>query len=431
MTSESSSLGLLGRLPPEVRLLIWEQLGLQLSLQLEEHEPKKASKSERKLKSKRGLKSKVGLGILWTCRQLYAEVLPLICEKEVLPVYITARDFLQEPKGPEVANHMFWRQIFGSLKGGITRGSHRLPWHLLKGIKIMIRGPGPEWDPGQFLQFWRQVNSLVEALEHAESLPEIQVQLLPTREGHHHSHIQDFSSWLRNGKPVSTFQEWGGQVYAGDRHYPDFEAVLMPFCRLRKARKARIEMFEPIDNEHGGRVVPVKPVNDQLFSEVLMNVAAAMMRKEPFGTFEADSAWSDEAIQAKLNHLWMKFDRAIDSFPDDTTSLLHWQRFKKWRDEYDAKGPGRSSYVDELERVYRSNPPAFACELENIFRRYADMRCWEERNAWHWTWDHDADDEDAVDFRSRFFDKVDGDDPSYEELLRKLSLGEPLLPLTD
>ena len=329
MASQNDGLGTLGRLPPEIRVLIWHRLLLPPYVSF--------------------VFSKNHLAILRTCRQFNEEAWPIAYDGAVLRFHISTWD-----------QERFWLKV--SINGGVgfelkclhdavTRGFHSLPYKKLKRIGVIVEAAACSW-PCELIHLWRQVNNLVELLEHADGLPELRIHLRPK------PNCGRRWGWLEYGEPASMF--WTKHNYAfklNDRYYDDYEAILMPFCRLRKVRSASIKMVEPFYTD----TIPI------FFSRV----ECVMMREMPFGRFRARPGWSDKEIQAELDDLWMRFDLAIDAFADVTDSSLHLDRYASWYD----KGLGsESKYADKLEQVYWSTWPTFIRYHGAILRRYFYMR---------------------------------------------------------
>ena len=338
--TQLATLGALGRLPPEVRIMIWKLLPLQ-------HHKSLASLST----SEQTRPAKHKLAILQTSHFLNAEASPYLYGNQVLRFRLANWNRWRSWLQISTSNGSEWE--VKSLKDAIEQGFHKLPYRKLKRIEVVIGAPSWQ-DRGQLLYLWSRATELVELLEHADGLPDLHIQL---------SLCSGRQRWLLDGTLGRRLDIRGRNADTGVR-YHDHEVVILPFCRLRGVKSLKINFIEPIQK-----------VDLDHFDKFVAQVRTVMTRKELFGEFKDTVEWNDSNIQKMLDVLWMVSDFAIDHMQDRPARLLRIERFASWYSE----GLGsESKYVNKLERLYQDNPRHVgrAGDLRVILARYNATRTW-------------------------------------------------------
>lgn len=120
---------------------------------------------------------------------------------------------------------------------------------------------------------YTKVKDLVDLLAQAEELPSVDIYL---RETH--------ASWSSDGKPHKSIIVEDDENGDDDDYDPDFEVILMLFCRLRDVRNSRIYTQDCLLT---GNWLPE-------------NITRGMELREPFGKVRDGSAWDDDKVQERL-----------------------------------------------------------------------------------------------------------------------------------
>jgi hypothetical protein len=313
MEPENTGIGLLAQLPREVRDLIWEYFV-----------PSEGQQTN--------------LGILQTCHQLYEEVSPLVYQNQVLQFHISPN--YQYQSWLSIMTRQGAELHLRDLQDATSRGFLDLLYKKLEAIKIEIKAPAWE-DPGQIVCLWKKVTDLVDFLSQVGGLPDVEV------------HLQDSerAKWSTEGKPQQCIPQYN--LFPGYDHYEvDFEAILLPFCRLRNVPTASVHTTENIKGS----------------GNLIENYALTMMMEEPFGKALDDSVWSDDYTQQCLDTIHFQFDDALDDLPGYTARMMRLDRFSSW---YTDELHSESKYLRELERIYHGKyftPDNSKFKIEHRYR---------------------------------------------------------------
>ncbi len=321
MSPGGSSIGLLAQLPREVRDLIWENFIPSYG-------------------------QGTNLSILRTCRQLYAEVASRLYQDEVLRFYICPT--YQYQSWLSIVTHRGAKLHLRDEQDAVSRGFSSLPYAKLKGLIVEVGAPDPT-DPGQMICLWKKAGSLADLLSQGvDGLPDLDIHLVNSQPSEGSS---GESRWSTAGIAQQSIPCDRNHEYY-DEYDEDFEAILQPFCRLRNARSASVQVATEID----------------AVGYLLENTAAFMVLDKPFGCHGAEGEWSDDSTQGSLNRNFLRFDNALDDLPGPTARMLRLERFSSW---FEERLYGESKHLDELERAFHSDHSSTENLLYAIYNRCA------------------------------------------------------------
>ena len=124
----------------------------------------------------------------------------------------------------------------------------------------------------------------------------------------------------------------------------DWAVVVNQFCPLRRIPSVKI--YIPERSDLG---TAANPKIQQTIS-----IQELMTCQEPFGTYlNEEDEWriSDTETRETLDIIFGQLDRELDYTRGPTANVMRLERFSAW---YDSEIYGKSTYLDELERVYGS-----------------------------------------------------------------------------
>lgn len=349
-----SSFGTLSRLPPEIRLQIWDHFSLH-PFQREATDQTPARPTQPRL------------AFLQTSQRIHDEASTHLYKNATLRFQISPQH-----------QHRSWLTVRSSASNGaswqledlndaISRGFMELPYEKLKGVYVEIDAPCRR-DPGQIFCLWQKCLELAGMLEQSHnSLPDLEVYLNDSA----------LAAWCDDGEPQKslvvdrptfrdpTLIDWWCEVTDIDSE--DYVIVLKAFQKLCSAQTARIYL----------------PYHSASGSEFVSNIETLISRKESSGTrsYPVD-ARAEKCIQDDLDDMHMDLDLALDILPGATAAMLRLERFSSWY--VDGLG-SESRYEKTLERIFKAqddsrfstNPPRL------VQLRYEAMQAFNPRSLFH------------------------------------------------
>ncbi|PMD59271.1 uncharacterized protein K444DRAFT_630880 [Hyaloscypha bicolor E] len=297
MTLQTPNLGILDRLPREVRDMVWEYICAPRGDQSNPH-------------------TKNNLASLGTCRQVYEELSAKVYDHETFIIRVSPRYQVNSWLCFENSRGAKWH--VKGLEDARTRGFANLPYKRLKQVTISIEAtqhiPGRE-DQGQIICLFFKMRDLTEILLEAKKggLHNIELELLDLGTG----------KWYEGGWPKTTIL----LIQDAPSFVPeyDFSIVWLPlysfasFLPSMKLGQLPCEM-----------------------REFLMGEITAQ---------EADQETrSDEKAKERSDILYAHFDLALDGEEGETADMLRLHRFSTW---YQRGANHGSEYLRELERIWR------------------------------------------------------------------------------
>lgn len=349
------SLGNLSRLPPEIRLQIWDLFSLY-PIECGVKDP-----AFPKLRQPR-------LAVLQTSHRIHDEVSKHLYKDVVLRFHVLPE--YQYRSWLTVEGNTGTKWYLQNLDDAVSRGFAKLPYEKLKGIQVEIDAPC-RFDPGQIVCLWKKCLDLAALLEQAErGLPNLEI------------HLKDSESakWSVDSEPqmsvaVDRVKSYPPRDAITDRSNEqtdiknaDYEFALIPFHRLRNVQTAKVYL----------------PGDMVCNNEYAYNTETILTEKEPFGTWlKADDPWNDQRVQADQDQIFMDLDVELDLLPGITANMLRLERFSSW---YTNGLDSASRYENELQRIIktRSYSRCNYNEPEQIQYRYAAMRAFNPRSLFHW-----------------------------------------------
>ncbi|KAI9934529.1 hypothetical protein AWENTII_005974 [Aspergillus wentii] len=201
----SSALGVFAKLPPEIRLNIWEHLWDDLF-----------PFGVRNFKLPKLYIGRTTLAILRASRQLYEEISHHLYANLTLEIHISPRYFAKDwalfiCKNP----HAVWR--IESEKEAVWYGFLDFPYYKAK-IEIVLHAPSPD-DPAQVHLVWHRAHKIVDFLNQMPVLRAVTIRLHP---------FGVENDWCRNGRANRSIP------YMDLR---DYDIAFLPFTRLRNVEK--------------------------------------------------------------------------------------------------------------------------------------------------------------------------------------------------
>ena len=291
---ESSSLGSFAKLPPELRLDIWDRLFASIAIH-----------------GRATIRNQVSpprnLAILHASRRLYEETSDYLYAdlRHIIllsPIYA---------KQQWITAHIYSRGLSATCDfentAEVRRHLQNFP-HQRTALDIEISAPGRK-DPGQIVLLWQKVNALVDILI-----------ALPSPFCYPHAQVRLEGRWVRRGEARETIK-----CPTGNR--PDHEIVIMPFTRLNSSWDHRLP-------ENLSAVV------DKLSNPPYGSALSGMQR-----TY-VKSAPANEWLQETAIFL----DTNLDDIPGATADRLRLDRFSGWFDDGD-------SWISQYEDQFLSNFP--------------------------------------------------------------------------
>lgn len=350
------SLGNLSRLPPEIRLQIWDHLSWSCN-------PIRSGATDLAPSTS----SKPRLAFLQTSHWVHDEASQQLYKDLVLRFQVSPRHQYRSWLTVESNAGTSWH--LQDLDDALSRGFGNLPYEKLKGIHVEIDAPCRR-DPGQIVCLWKKCRDLAGLLEQADrALPNLEI------------HLKDSTAakWCMDGQPQmsvavdrvrrypprnSVIDRWNDQAYIIDE---DFMIALNAFYRLRNCQTAKVYLPEDM-------------VCDGDFA---YNMEAILIQKEAFGTWvDADDPWNDKVLQWEQDQMFSDLDIELDILPGTTADMMRLERFSSWY--MDGLGSD-SKYEREFERIFktRSNRSINSKQLIKIKDRYAVMRALNPKSFYH------------------------------------------------
>jgi hypothetical protein len=358
--------GTLGRLPIELRSIIWKHVadssGPFLAKEKIDHD----------------------LGILGTSRALREEFTTnlyagIVLMFSIMPGFTPYdhSDF-DIPAQDQYGNsdRLLWSRFHHTRRRSDLAFNRNIPFERLKSVKVDIEAPRPE-DPGELLQSWNKLLSLVAFLTEAnetKSFPCIEICAVETKSRKWHTGAK-----LHQSVPSPAAHELGAES--------DLELLLMPFRRLRGARGIAVKVPEATQRK------PIKVMIDE--------IEAVCKSSKPFGTHvDEDDDIDDDMISTYEDTHTVWFDYILDDLRGPCAAMLRLARFAAWdvqyelglriliqRDKCDFGGTLLSE--DQLDLADNA-----------LKQRYRAMRAWNLMSVSH-----------VLDF-----DPLEYDNPMYSEL---------------
>lgn len=347
------SLGNLSRLPPEIRLQIWDLFSLY-PIECGATDPAPSASRQPRL------------AFLQTSHRIHDEASQhlykdVVLRFQVFPEY-QYRSWLTIESNTGTTWHL------QDLDNAVSRGFGKLPYEKLKGIQVEIVAPC-RFDPGQTVCLWKKCLDLAALLEQAErGLPNLEI------------HLKDSESakWSVDGEPqmsvsIDRVKSYPPRDDITDRSNErtfitdaDYQIALIPFHRLRNVQTAQVYLPE-----------------DMVSSNYAYNLGILLEEKEPFGTWlDADDPRNDPIIQAGQDRTLLDLDLELDLLPGITANMMRLERFISW---YTDGLDSASKYESELQRILttRSCMPFRYDKTNHILYRYAAMRTFDPRSLSH------------------------------------------------
>ncbi|KAF4626092.1 hypothetical protein G7Y89_g12069 [Cudoniella acicularis] len=264
-------------LPRELRNIIWQHIP-----------PQKGSKGN--------LKS--SMSILRTCKQVYAEVEPIIYKNEAL--WFRLKQSYDRHSWIQVSNTRGAVWHLGTNIDEYSQAWINLPYYKLTGIKIEIEAPYSEFDVT-----------------------------------------------YNNLGPLICLWKKSDIGFSDIRVVPLYFVVLEPFWRVRNVEKAKVHYTEAL----------LKSDRKELPLDFFEK---AMMLKVPFGDFDTQwdycplewEEWDDKYVKKDLDQRFLRFQRFLDGDPSWEANMLRLERFSTW---YTDTLSGKSKYLDEMERAWKES----------------------------------------------------------------------------
>jgi hypothetical protein len=276
-----SNLGTFSRLPKEVRILIWRNL-------LPE------GRSEDSWRS-----GKNSLTILRTSQDLKKEIETELYNSRTLTFRISPNPLpTPDCADPNRASTIDIHDQFGSTWSLLpyfhkTRRRQAssssiwedTPFEKLKSLRFEVEAPDPA-DPAQLIQMWKKLCWLMDLLQRAKQLPEIEVDAIETAQ----------RKWCSDGKLQQSSIE---QPTKTTHDMTDAEILLSPFLRLRNARKIAVSTT-------------------------------------PYGLDLDDADDMDDDMIACYEDTWtVWFDYILDDLPGPSAQHTRLERFCHWTPRYE------------------------------------------------------------------------------------------------
>jgi hypothetical protein len=295
----SRALGILAKLPAEVRLIIWKLL----------RSPDK------------GGKPTCDLNVLRTCWTLYHEVYPIIYNGEIL-VFLVSPQY-QYRSWISVTNRHGATWTLESFDKAMSHGYEHFPYAKIEKIRVAIEAPDPN-DPGQLICLCKKISEVVDLLSQVGELRRLEIWLDDSQAGR----------WVEDERLQRSFPR--------DNTIPsDVCAIITLFSRLRGFRSVATQLSVPLPER-------------LTCPQGKMSLEEHMKMKEPFGTYNQENQegrHSDNAIQNTLDLQFVKLEGKLDSISGFTADKMRLERFSSW---YDNQFQGKSKYMDELDRILKS-----------------------------------------------------------------------------
>jgi hypothetical protein len=313
-TQPKGPLGIFGKLPRELRDMVWEHFTPQWG-----SSPDKIELSF----TDRGQKIPNNQAILRTSHELSDEVLPYLYKKEMLCFHVHGN----WEQSIVISNSHGARWEYGSNGGDILQPFRELPYKRLKAIKIEIVAANVA-DPGQYICLWKRVRGLVDHLSQSGGLPQIEIHLVENP-----FLGERFSKWSYDGRLRRSINNIPSDINNRRTHLYscDLDGILVPFSSLYSVPEAAIFVPKDFDRERNGRLL--KPLED--------------MMKWQLGPFD-DVLQLTRSTQRYLDNTYVVFEDSLDSLSGRTAALLRLHRYSTW---YDSNGNGKSAYLEEMERL--------------------------------------------------------------------------------
>lgn len=253
---------------------------------------------------------------------------------------------------------------FRDIKDAISQGFNRMPYDLLKGIKVEIGAPS-RTDQGQMLCVWKKCFDLAKFLGTRNSpfLAPLELCFVDTSSS---------ASWFHAKKdlPQRSFPtiQPGCSIPVEE---VDFMIALVPFVCLRGAVKVTITLSENLR------------VNLQRNSKYYGIVAAEslMQFRGPVGS--SNHAGEDDDMRLERDDLYLRLETRLDFAVGRTANQLRLERFATWFDEggIDSESPAER----EVRRIaYMSPAPQdLVTHASHLKERYTIMRALNPLSLYH------------------------------------------------
>ncbi|THC89870.1 hypothetical protein EYZ11_010671 [Aspergillus tanneri] len=289
----SSSLGQLGRIPPELRLIIWEWL-----------------------------LSRGSARFLETSQDLYQEISDRLYD--TFDIHISP---LWEAPWVDIrCKRLRLRWHAKESDDPMLKKFSSIPYKKTR-LAVHIWPPDPD-DPGQIILLWQRVQSIVEVFNASKSRKRISIYL----------RTHDKRDWQKDGKTVESIP----YPHLQNRR-PDFNIVFLPFCCLRN--------IKALD------VYPDSKTMDEAADWGLINYGRGYILNQGYNDCDhsRDPAYQDlvrvfDNIDALITDTDFFLDTQMDTLSGRTAPMLRLARFAKW---FYPSDPSVSSYEKRHLQIIR------------------------------------------------------------------------------
>ncbi len=218
-----------------------------------------------------------------------------------------------------------------------------LPYERLKSIEIEFGAPNPA-DAGELIGTWVRVVWIVNLLQHADKLPNIEIRATET----------PGRCWHIGDKLNKSIE--GPDSYDIPT---DLELLLMPFRNLRNVQQVKVQVPITVP-KHGGLDKVIKTIEIKTGSTL------------PFGTQLDHDDGANDMILASEEDTWSVWlDYVLDDLPGPAAAMCRRERFSHWCDEYEADSLARIHDIGSLGGTFMENDRRRQMEDGFVERRRA------------------------------------------------------------
>ena len=293
-------LGTLSRLPPEIRIAIWEQLSLNVTDRIAGLQPHK-------------------LAFMRTSHQICDECCAIVYRGTTLAFEIDS-DFNPYSWFRINVNERGWQRV-RHYQNALSIGLGGVPYSHFKEIRIHVQVPG-NTDRGAAICLWKKCLDVAELLEkEQQGFSDLRLYFNPP------ALLMLVSSML--DYPGSQSHQAGASARIWDGYAP----LAIAFARLRGARKVSVHIPMEFENK-------IRWHRD---------LEGYLRRPETFGRdLDPEDPWDDVKCQQKIDKTFMDCDEALDTARGPTAEHMRQERFSSWFEN----GIGtRSRYVERIEGI--------------------------------------------------------------------------------